>query len=310
MELMLHPLVVISISDHFTRARLENPSGTVKIVGILLGMARNGKIEITNSFDIIVKTNPNTGALAPIEGEEESFLRRRLEAFLTVFPDTTPIGWYRSGKTVDPDEALVMARALSSRTDTMFAMTFDAPAAYDPNTKDIPIDIYEAELKGDVEKEQTVVLKKTPYHIMTIEAERIGVDHITKTSTTEGRSQLTVHVLGVQGAMKMLDSRIEMIRDYLKKVKEGRVPYDYEIMRKIGALHDLLLASQAQDFEQRFFEEYNDETLLTYLSSLTEGLQAMNSMVDTHVVYRKDPVRHMNPRDRDHDRGKSNAYRF
>ena len=98
---------------------------------------------------------------------------------------------------------------------------------------------------------------------------------------------VTVHVLGMQGALKMLHSRIEIIYDYLDKVKKGTAPFDHEIMRKIGMLHDMLLAAQAPGCEKRFFLEYNDEMLLAYLSSITEGLQAMNTMVDTHVVSRK-----------------------
>ena len=95
---------------------------------------------------------------------------------------------------------------------------------------------------------------------------------------------VTVHVLGMQGAMKMLHSRIQVITEYLKKVKEGSIPFDHEIMRKIGVLHDLLGAAQSPDFDKRFFVEYNDEMLLAYLSSLTEGLQTMNTMVDAHCA--------------------------
>jgi len=281
MDVVLHPLVVISVSDQYTRKRLVTPpGGKVCIIGVLLGMPKNGKIEITNSFDIVADFDPSSGKLVKID---EPFLHSRLQAFTTVFPATTVVGWYESGSSVDTDDAAIIARILSKKVDTLFAMTFDGEAAYDKNATDIPIELFEAELKGE-EPKQTVSLKKTPYHIITIEAERIGVDHIAKSSITEGCSQLTVHVLGMQGAMKMLYSRIEVISEYLKKVNEGSVPFDHDIMRKIGVLHDLLCAAQSPDFDKRFFFEYNDEMLLAYLSSLTEGLQTMNSMADTHAV--------------------------
>jgi len=68
-------------------------------------------------------------------------------------------------------------------------------------------------------------------------------------------------------------------------IKNGE-PMNPEIMRKIGVLHDMILVAQTSDFDQRYFVEYNDEMLLTYLSSLTEGIQTMNTMTDTHMVYR------------------------
>jgi len=282
-EVMLHPLVVISISDQYTRARLNAPANSkVSIVGILLGMVNGGKIEITNSFDIVANFDPASGKLVSID---EDFLRRRSEALITVFPETKIVGWYESGSAVDADDALIIAKLLSQKTDTMFAMTFDRDGAYDRDASDIPIKLFEAELKGEAPSEQTLALKQTPYHVITIEAERIGVDHIAKSSTTEGSSQLNVHVTGIQGAMKMLHSRIDIITDYLQKVKNGE-PMNPEIMRKIGVLHDMILVAQTSDFDQRYFVEYNDEMLLTYLSSLTEGIQTMNTMTDTHMVYR------------------------
>jgi len=282
MDVVLHPLVVISVSDHFTRTRLTTAAkGNANIVGVLLGLVNKGKLEITNSFDIKAEFDNSTGKLVSVDKE---FLVSRTEQFITVLPNTTVVGWYMSGSSIDPENALVISRALSSKAETLFALSFDGMAAYDEKTKDLPIHLYEAELKGSAPAEQTVVFKNVPYHIITIEAERIGVDHIAKTSTTEGSSQLTVHVLGMQGAMKMLYSRIEVIREYLEKVQKGTAPFDHEIMRKIGSLHDLLLAAQSSGFEERFFLEYNDEMLLAYLTSITEGLQVMNSMVDTHVV--------------------------
>jgi len=295
MDVMLHPLVVISMSDHYTRARVNDPQNSeISIVGILLGTISGGKIEITNSFDIIAKFDPVSGKLVEVD---EPFLRRRTEAFTTVFANTTVVGWYESGRSVDPDDALVMARILAPKVETLFAMTFDRENAYNPDAKDIPIELFEAELKGDTPSEQTVSLKRTPYHVITIEAERIGVDHIAKSSTTEGASQLNVHISGIQGAMKMLNSRIETITEYLKQVQEGTAAYNPDIMRKIGVLHDILLVSQTSDFDQRFFVEYNDEMLLAYLSSITEGLQALNTMSNTHIMFRTGSVAKT---DRDH----------
>ena len=164
MDVLLHPLVVISVSDQFTRKRLATPANAkVCFLGILLGMTNNGKVEITNSFDIVGEFDPVSGRLVSVD---ESFLRRRLEAFIQVFPATTVVGWYESGSVMDPNDALIIARALSSNADTMLAMTFDGEAAYAESTTDIPIELFEAELKGQAPNEQSVSLKKTPYHII------------------------------------------------------------------------------------------------------------------------------------------------
>jgi len=300
MSLFLHPLVVISISDQFTRARLNSPANSnINLIGILLGIPKNGKVEITNCFDIVAKFDATSGKLLSID---EDFMRKRMQAFKEVSSqDTTVVGWYQCGGFMN-ENALIMARALALTDDTVLAMSFDGLAAYDHETKDIPIQLFEAAFKGKTPAEQTVSIKKTSYHVITIEAERIGVDHIAKTSTSEGSSQLTVHVVGMQGAMKMLYSKIDIICDYLKRVQNGGGDlFDDEIMRKIGVVYDLLLTAHDPSFDQRFFVEYNDEMLLTYLSSLTEGLQTMNTMADTHATHRV-PLKRMRPKNSERER--------
>jgi len=283
LDVVLHPLVVISVSDQYTRARLTStPKGEhTRILGILLGNPASGNVEITNSFDIVAEFDPETGKIVKID---EEFLENRQKSFAEVFPTAKVVGWYQSGNTVYPDDAIIIAKELSKYTETMIVMMLDSEAAYAEGASDIPISFFETELKGETPGEMSVSFKKSSYHLVTVEAERIGVDHIAKTSTAEGSSQLVVHIAGIQGAMKMLYSRIQIICEYLKNVEAGKTPFDPEIMRKIGVLRDLIPVAMSPDFEKRFFVEYNDVMLLSYLSILTEGLQHLNVMVDGHVV--------------------------
>jgi len=286
LEVVLHPLVVISVSDQYTRTRLSVPpkGGHTRIIGVLLGTPTNGKVEITNSFDILGEYDADTGKLVYVD---ESLLRQRQQSYAEVFPTSRIVGWYEAGNTVDPDNAAIIARSLFKYTESMIVMMLDSEAAFKEDTSDVPITFYETEIKGeDVPNEMSLSFKRTPYRLVTIEAERIGIDHIAKTSQAEGKSQLSVHVLGMQGAMKMLNSRIQTICEYLKMVQEGTAPFDPSIMRKIGVLRDLLPVAKSGDFDMRFFTEYNDVLLLTYLSSLAEGLKDLNTMADSHFVSR------------------------
>jgi len=298
MDVVLHPLVVISVSDQYTRERLSTPpkGGHTRILGVLLGIPGRGSVEITNSFDIVAEFDSTTGKLVKID---ESFLVKRQKAFETVFPATKVVGWYQSGNAVDSDDAVIIAKALSQYTETLVAMMLDSEAAFLETTTDIPITFFETELKDGSPEKSSMVFKRCPYHLITVEAERIGVDHIAKTSLTEGKSQLSVQVLGMQGAMKMLLTQIQCICEYLKKVQAGTAPFDHSVMRKIGVLRDLIPAAQDPGFEKRYYVEYNDVTLLTYLSSLTTGLQRMNTMADAHVASRprQEPLSGFEPAD-------------
>lgn len=54
LQIDLHPLVIINISDHFTRARVENNANPApRVIGALLGVQNGRNIEISNSFELV-----------------------------------------------------------------------------------------------------------------------------------------------------------------------------------------------------------------------------------------------------------------
>ena len=63
LNMTLHPLVVINVSDHFTRARAQSggKAGT-RVFGALLGEQKGRNVEIANSFEMKMVVNA-AGAL-------------------------------------------------------------------------------------------------------------------------------------------------------------------------------------------------------------------------------------------------------
>jgi COP9 signalosome complex subunit 6 len=49
----LHPLVIMSISDHFTRLRLS-ATPNARVVGALMGELKGRVVDISGSFELIV----------------------------------------------------------------------------------------------------------------------------------------------------------------------------------------------------------------------------------------------------------------
>lgn len=59
LQIDLHPLVIINISDHFTRAKVESTAPTApppRVIGALLGVQNGRNIEISNSFELVYHT--------------------------------------------------------------------------------------------------------------------------------------------------------------------------------------------------------------------------------------------------------------
>ncbi len=55
LQIDLHPLVIINISDHYTRAKVggTTPGAPPRVIGALLGIQNGRNIEISNSFELV-----------------------------------------------------------------------------------------------------------------------------------------------------------------------------------------------------------------------------------------------------------------
>jgi translation initiation factor 3 subunit F len=112
----IHPLVILSILDHYTR----RASGD-RVIGSLLGEQKEGVIEIKNSFPVPHK-----------EGDEDiavdvEFHKSMLELHRTVYPTDIVVGWYATGKEV-VDNDLVIHELYSDLKPNPVFLVLDASA--------------------------------------------------------------------------------------------------------------------------------------------------------------------------------------
>ena len=90
----LHPLVVMNISDHFTRARHQNPKeAQVRVIGAIIGKQQGRVIELVNTVELSFKRAAEADGSIQIDDE---FCSQRLDAYKKLFPDLDCLGWYSS----------------------------------------------------------------------------------------------------------------------------------------------------------------------------------------------------------------------
>ncbi|PIO72592.1 Mov34/MPN/PAD-1 family protein [Teladorsagia circumcincta] len=113
-ECSLHPLVIINISEHWTRMRAQSRDKTAqKVFGAVLGKVDEGHVEMVNSFEL---------RMFMLDGHcrfNEEFLRQRLSQYKEVFPELEAVGWYCTGQDdLEQDEILLQS---------LFAVAIDSP---------------------------------------------------------------------------------------------------------------------------------------------------------------------------------------
>lgn len=272
----LHPLVIMNVSEHWTRERAQE-GAVQQVIGALIGKQKGRNIEIMNSFELVFTV---------IGGDiviDRDYYNMKEEQFKQVFSDMDFIGWYTTGDTPSSTDIKVHKQICE---------IYESPILlklnpYDKNIEHLPVNLYESVIDL-VSGEATMLFVPLTYTLATEEAERIGVDHVARmTSTDSGESSLVAeHLTAQYSAIKMLHSRVRLVLEYMKAVQNGQLPRNHEILREAYSLCHRLPVIHGSRFRQDFYNQCNDVGLMTYLGTLTKGCNDLNQFVNKfNILY-------------------------
>ncbi|KAK6776979.1 hypothetical protein RDI58_023696 [Solanum bulbocastanum] len=282
----LHPLVLLNISDHYTRVKsqatgayagdgssagADSPPPPPRVFGCVIGVQRGRTVEIFNSFELLY--DPSTHSL------DRAFLEKKQELYKKVFPNFYILGWYSTGSDAQESD-MNIHRALMDVNESPLYVLLNPSINH--AQKDLPITIYESELHI-IDGIPQLIFAQASYTIETVEAERISVDHVAHLKPSDGGSaatQLAAHLTGTHSAIKMLNSRIRVLHHYLLAMQKGEIPCENSLLRQVSSLLRRLPTIESEKFRDDFLMEYNDTLLVSYLAMFTNCSSTMNELVD------------------------------
>ena len=64
-QVSLHPLVLINVSDHYTRIKVKHKGGgeEPRVFGVIFGVQNGMTVDIMESFEMVYTINQTTGAV-------------------------------------------------------------------------------------------------------------------------------------------------------------------------------------------------------------------------------------------------------
>ncbi|KAF5961290.1 hypothetical protein HYC85_002499 [Camellia sinensis] len=274
----LHPLVIVNISDHYTRLKSQSQpppphnhrnggeSTTTtsppppRVFGCVIGVQRGRTVEIFNSFELLY--DPSSHSL------DRSFLEKKQELYKKVFPNFYILGWYSTGSEAEESDMHIHKALMDINESPVYVLL---NPSINHAQKDLPVTIYES------------VINHFRVASKTVEAERISVDHVAHLKPSDGGSaatQLAAHLTGIHSAIKMLNSRIRVLHHYLLAMQKGDIPCENSLLRQVSSLLRRLPAIESEKFQDDFLMEYNDTLLISYLAMFTNCSSTMNELVD------------------------------
>lgn len=239
-------------------------------------MQKGRSVEICNSFELVVTVEGGQASL------NKAYLTEKEEQFRQVFSSMEFLGWYAIGDAPTNEDALFHEQICTDHENSLLLKL--NPGA---RTNKLPVNIFES-LIEIIEEQPKVLFTSVPYTLATEEAERIGVDHIARSSVAGSAqtSAVSDQLSAQHGAVKMLYSRIKLILDYLKVVQAGELPFNQEILREVSSLCHQLPVLDSKAFDKEFCSQTNEVLLMSYLATITKGINTASEFVSkVNIVY-------------------------
>jgi COP9 signalosome complex subunit 6 len=149
-NIVVHPLVIINISDHFTRGKFMD----TLVIGALFGTQEGQRIEIFNSFEL-----PITSNVVDLE-----YFTTKQELYHQVFPNLSFLGWYG----MDFPNVDIHRQFLYLNESPLYLQLIVETAT---------LQIFDSLI--DLAQEPYIKFTPIKYRIESSEAERIAVEHVT-----------------------------------------------------------------------------------------------------------------------------------
>merc|ERR1719348_1223348 len=175
----LHPLVIMNISEHWTRIKAQKGKPE-QVFGALIGKQAGRDIEIMNSFELDYNM---------IEGQvviDRDYYNLKEEQFKQVFSDMDFLGWYNTGPKPSASDLAVHRQIIEINESPLFLQL--SPGGHGHTNTELPISVYESviDMVAGGMSGASLLLVRLPYSLATEDSERIGLDHVARIVGSEG----------------------------------------------------------------------------------------------------------------------------
>ena len=261
-------LAIASICDHYTRVAAggSRMASNSPVIGLLFGVQNGLDISIIDATDAIYDV---VGGVIILNSPE---IEKKKRLFTAVFASYELLGWYTltNGNQVLPVHMTIHRDMMAFNEAPLFLLMNHAP---DPNAKQLPLSIYEAEMHL-IQDAPTQIFVDIAFKLETAQAERVAVDQITKVIPTEGVSTLEVQNQSLITSLRILEKKIAVITKLVRSMQEGTVPVDHSFQQ--------LPAIDSDNFQGQFLNEMVDTLMMTYLSTSTKATSNLTELSETY----------------------------
>lgn len=270
----MHPLVLLSVVDHFNRTQGDKKSKNKRAVGVLLGSWQGDKLDVANSFAVPFEEdekNPEVYFL------DHDYLETMFNMFRKVNARERIVGWYHTGPKLRAGDVNIN-EVLRRFVPHPVLVVVDVV----PKALGLPVQSYVC--VEEVHDDGTPTTK-TFEHVGSAmgaeEAEEVGVEHLLRDVKDIGMTgSLTDKIQQQQNSLKGLQSHLKDIHSYLGKVVSGDLKVNHSISYLLQDVFNLIPNMESEELVSAMTIKTSDQMLVMYLGSLVRATIALHNLID------------------------------
>jgi len=274
---VVHPTVLLSVADHYNRTC--KGASNKRAVGSLCGEIIAGEVHVTNCYGVPFEEDardPRVWFLDHMYHDQMFDMMKKVNA------KERFVGWYSTGPKIKPADLEIhqLYRKYGKfGLDPLFLIIDAVPK----DSEIFPIDAYYCV----DEKTSDTTFKRTFQHMRAtvgaFEAEEVGVEHLLRDLKNASTSTLATRVNEKLTALHVLCKKLQEIQGYLKKVIDGKVPPNHQIMHNIQDIFNRLPDTQSEDVVAAFAVGTNDMAMTLYVGNLLRTTLALHNLINTKI---------------------------
>ncbi|EEB10934.1 26S proteasome non-ATPase regulatory subunit, putative [Pediculus humanus corporis] len=277
-KVVVHPLVLLSVVDHFNRmGKIGNQK---RVVGVLLGCWRGkGVLDVSNSFAVPFDEDEKDKDVWFLDHD---YLENMYSMFKKVNSREKIVGWYHTGPKLYKNDVAIneLVRRYCSNS---VLVIIDAK----PKDLGLPTEAYRAvEEVHDDGSPTSKTFEHIPSEIGAEEAEEVGVEHLLRdikdTSVGTLSQKITNQLLGLKG----LQRQVQEIKNYLEQIVQDKLPINHQIVYQLQDVFNLLPDMSQKTMSDSLYVKTNDQMLVVYLAALCRSIVALHNLINNKLTNR------------------------
>jgi len=284
-EVTMHPLVLLSVADHYHRVA----RGTRKrVVGVLLGSVHKGKVDCTNTFAVPFEEDSRNPSVFYLD---HNYLENMYELYRKVNSKERVVGFYSTGPTIRPNDLRI--HDIVKRFLPRNCITAPVFCIVDirPHLESLPTTAYKVVEEVSTKDGQRQV-KMTFAHVPTVmgaqEAEEVGVEHLLREINDPTVSTVASLIKGKISGLATLTEKLVECKDYLESCVRGECKVNPDIVSNLQTILNLLPNLNTDEMVRSMLIKTNDMHMAIYLSALIRSVIALHDLINNRIRYGED----------------------